>query len=392
MDQFFFKMVILPPGTPCGWLGQGTVGCDGTLPCLAWVDGPTFLGASVGAGGSAQVAMHQQVRSRGCEGGRSRGRGRQWDAPHGTLDGRRPISMCATTHPIPHPYCHQQGHNLYLDHAATASDDQGDGSCAMGGIAGGARCFNTPHAYQLGWLRTQQLDGTSLPPATTVSVTLPAQTRGAPSGLRIRLPFMGATSLFLGYRLPEGGDAGLPAAYTGKVSVYSHAATDNYNGLGALSYHLAALGAPGAAFTHAPTGIVFTLTGVDAEAGQATVRVCRTAASSAETATTCEAGADGDCNGLAGGDDPACAAFLASPPPPSPSPPPPADVPSPPPPADVPSPPPPAGPAANTVSFTARLAGETVVSFDAAKQDAYKALMAQEAGGECCSLVAGCCS
>ena len=47
---------------------------------------------------------------------------------------------------------HEMGHNLFQDHSATADGNEyGDNSCTMGGCCHD-RCFNTPRAWQLGWV------------------------------------------------------------------------------------------------------------------------------------------------------------------------------------------------------------------------------------------------
>lgn len=61
----------------------------------------------------------------------------------------------------------------------------------------------------------------------------------------------------------------------------------------------------GQSYTSNSTGLVFRL--VSAYAGSATVTVCRPAG--AETAASCNAGLDYDCNGLVGAQDPACANY-----------------------------------------------------------------------------------
>ena len=65
------------------------------------------------------------------------------------------------------------------------------------------RCLNTPHAWQMGWVSPQVLDGTSLVAAKTVTANFAAQTRGASSGLKIKPTWAGvasAESVYLGYR------------------------------------------------------------------------------------------------------------------------------------------------------------------------------------------------
>lgn len=65
------------------------------------------------------------------------------------------------------------------------------------------------------------------------------------------------------------------------------------------------LDSAGQSWSSNATGLVVRL--VAAYAGSATVTVCRPAG--AETAASCSAGLDNDCNGLVGTQDPACARF-----------------------------------------------------------------------------------
>jgi hypothetical protein len=53
-------MVIIPEGTACGWAGLGYVGCDGSFMCASWVASRYFLGSYAGAPASTQVALHEQ--------------------------------------------------------------------------------------------------------------------------------------------------------------------------------------------------------------------------------------------------------------------------------------------------------------------------------------------
>lgn len=53
------------------------------------------------------------------------------------------------------------------------------------------RCFNTPHAWQLGWISVQQVDGASLAPGQTVTATLASQV-GREGGKEGALPESGA--------------------------------------------------------------------------------------------------------------------------------------------------------------------------------------------------------
>jgi hypothetical protein len=46
-------------------------------------------------------------------------------------------------------YAHELGHNLFMHHSRKGTSEYGDGSCVLG--APDRRCFNAPHAWQLGW-------------------------------------------------------------------------------------------------------------------------------------------------------------------------------------------------------------------------------------------------
>lgn len=96
----------------------------------------------------------------------------------------------------------------------------GDDSCAMGSCCFN-RCFNTPHAFQLGWISAQQL--TALAPGQSVSVQLPSQSvSAAGAGLRVVPSWApGAQELWLGYRTKAGGDAEIFDMYAGKLNAYT---------------------------------------------------------------------------------------------------------------------------------------------------------------------------
>lgn len=75
------------------------------------------------------------------------------------------------------------------------------------------RCFNTAHAWQLGWVAPQVLDSTSLPAGGTANATIAAQTRSPNSGLKIKLSsWAAADNIYLGYRCAWRGSAPRPAA------------------------------------------------------------------------------------------------------------------------------------------------------------------------------------
>jgi hypothetical protein len=94
-------------------------------------------------------------------------------------------------------------------------------------------------------------------------------------------------------------------------------ACPRYSGSGpydadSFTFWLGSFGA-GQAFSHAKApGLV--LRASTLAAGAASLTVCRKSASGAETADTCLAGLDGDCDGMVGRADGDCARFLAPPP------------------------------------------------------------------------------
>ena len=191
VNNYFYKLIIVPEGTSCSWAGVGYVGCDGSFSCNSWVRGGYFMGSARGSGGSAQVAAHEQ------------------------------------------------GHNMYLHHAssvataatawsaATTADEYGDWSCSMGYCCA-TRCANTPHAYQMGWITPQLLDATSLAEGQTRTVSFAAQTRSAASGLKISPSWAAVTDpLYLGYRMAEGFDASLPSNFANRVNIYTWAGATN---------------------------------------------------------------------------------------------------------------------------------------------------------------------
>lgn len=89
------------------------------------------------------------------------------------------------------------------------------GSCCF------TRCFNTPHAFQLGWISAQQL--TALAPGQSISLQLPSQSASsAGSALRVVPTWApGVQELWLGYRTKAGGDAELFDAFASKLNAYT---------------------------------------------------------------------------------------------------------------------------------------------------------------------------
>ena len=116
--------------------------------------------------------------------------------------------------------------------------------------------------------------------------------------------------------MPAGPDAALGAQYAGKLNILTAPITNSYDTQ--ETSWVTAL-ASGQSWSQAATGLVVRLSSVSG--GFAHLTVCRKGG--AETAATCAAGTDNDCNGLVGAADPACAAFqprtTPSSPPPSPA-------------------------------------------------------------------------
>ncbi|KAL4440139.1 hypothetical protein ABPG75_003140 [Micractinium tetrahymenae] len=258
LDLYKHRVYLLPPSA-CGFVGLGYVGCDGSFDCRAWI-GADF-----------------------------------WATPQALV--------------------HELGHNLYLGHAGAYTpdgtwDDYADLSGTMGYCCSD-RCPNTPHAWQLGWLSVQQLDGAALLPGQTVTSTMASQGASAFSGIQI-LPSWaaGVDPIFVGYRTRTGGDAGTGQLIAGddgapgRLHIYSAPISNTFDPK--ETNWVQVLDSAGQAWTSNATGLVVRL--ASAFRGSATVTVCRKAGN--ETAASCTAGLDADCNGLAGAQEPACTRFL----------------------------------------------------------------------------------
>ncbi|KAL4431482.1 hypothetical protein ABPG75_006738 [Micractinium tetrahymenae] len=213
LRRYRHRVALLPPGVVCPFYGIASQGC--TDRCMAWVQGADVMGSG----------------SPGCLNGTG-----------------------------VHPILHELGHNLFLGHANTYSPDgsvdtYGDLSCVLGQCCG-ARCFNAPHAWQLGWTSPQQLDSGSLPVGQPHNVTFASQSRTAQAGLRIDAPrWAGNASdpLYLSLRLPEGGDSQLGWQFTTAVSVHSGASRGGKDAQ--LTFLLATVPA-GASWAHNDSGLV----------------------------------------------------------------------------------------------------------------------------------------
>jgi len=108
----------------------------------------------------------------------------------------------------------------------------------------------------------------------------------------------------VGYRTKVGGDVLATPDTFGKLHVYTAAITNTYDPK--PTNWKGALGTAGQAWELPGTGLVVRLQSFTRVA--AVVSVCRRGGT--ETAATCRAGIDNDCNGMAGPKDPACARLL----------------------------------------------------------------------------------
>lgn len=60
VNTYFYKLIIVPEGTSCGWAGLAYIGCDGSFSCNSWVDARYLMGRTASAATNAQVAFHEQ--------------------------------------------------------------------------------------------------------------------------------------------------------------------------------------------------------------------------------------------------------------------------------------------------------------------------------------------
>ncbi|KAL4434126.1 hypothetical protein ABPG75_000567 [Micractinium tetrahymenae] len=245
IDNYRFKVFLLPPG-PCGFVGLGYVGCDSN-DCRSWI-GSGF-----------------------------------WNSTQAMV--------------------HEIGHNNGLDHAGR-NVDWGFDDCAMGYCCSN-RCFNTPHAWQLGWISVRQYNGSNLRPGQTVSTWVTSQALSAASGVRI-VPTWAPSSdpVFVGFRTAAGGDAQLADQFNKKLNVYTANITGSNDAK--MTTFQAALSV-GDSWNSTQAGLVLRFFRM-VRTGEAVLRVCRKGGP--ETLTTCQRATDNDCNGLASLDDPACQRLL----------------------------------------------------------------------------------
>jgi len=169
-------MYLLPPG-PCAFVGMAFHGCEFEFyDCRAWLGGDYW---------SSMQAM-----------------------------------------------AHELGHQLGAAHAGRVSEDgsidkYGDPGDMMGYVnPGAAPCLNTPHAWQMGWIAVQQLNGSDLARGQTVVASLASQSLYDRSGLRIVPTWADDVDpLYLGFRTADGMDATLPPEVLGRVGVHTSAIT-----------------------------------------------------------------------------------------------------------------------------------------------------------------------
>lgn len=189
-------------------------------------------------------------------------------------------------------------------------DQYGDGTCLLGACCSN-RCPNTPHTWQMGWLSLCQLDGTALRPGKTVTATIYAQAQAVgvlsrAGGVRVQPTWVpGQAPIFVGYRTRTGGDAQLDPTLAGRVHIYASNISSTYDPQPTM--YKGGL-ARGASYTDPDTSLVVRVTGMTS--ATATITLCRRVGT--ETLASCKANLDGDCNGLVGTRDPACAKLLAA--------------------------------------------------------------------------------
>lgn len=212
-------------------------------------------------------------------------------------------------------WLHEAGHNLGLDHAGRSKDldasgvmrTYGDMSCLQGlwGQAPYERCFNLPHAVQLGAaLPTVWQESEVLGRIRSFAVAPANQQRN--NGLQVvtsrRAQNGQFTSVYLSYRrnaayyplTARGGDLSLD---TGFDSLLVHLFPDPRNGFSHLSTLEGRL-AVGARFEEPETGMVIRLLAVTASSASFTIcQRTRNSAGQVNRAQVCNSGVDDDCDG-----------------------------------------------------------------------------------------------
>ncbi|GLI66741.1 hypothetical protein VaNZ11_010689 [Volvox africanus] len=282
-SQFRRRVLVLPPvggsgGSLCpSWQQRGSYGCDEDHGCDIWIRGERdhllqWLVAQIGASMLLQPATSSANPS-----------------------GLNPL---------------------------VNSGQPTDPSCALGAAEGTYQCFNGPNAFKLllsnPWVQIDSKSGLGV--GDTKVVTLPPAALSADHLLLVLLNRKTPSSaaphpLYVQYREPVGGDAGLPATTAGRLVLHSVNTTTTPVGLTGAppTVFLAAMGV-GQSYRYQPANVLIRFThrtfpvaedvgGVTG--GSATVAVCRYQGFS-ETGGECEDGLDNDCDGLVDVDDPDC--------------------------------------------------------------------------------------
>ncbi|PSC67339.1 hypothetical protein C2E20_8969 [Micractinium conductrix] len=258
LNAFRYKVYLTPPGT-CDFVGQGYVGCDGSYSCRAWI----------GFG--------------------------MWGTPQAIV--------------------HEIGHNMFMKHSGAVVngvfDDYADDTCTMGYCCQD-RCWNTPHGWQMGWTSAVQVNGTSLPAGSTITITVGSQSVYRTGAVRI-LPATWASStlqpIFMGLRTKNNGDLWLEDNLKDRVHIYNSNIQHTFDPqptrwIGSL--------AVGQAYSLSAASLVVRRM-PSTNSLLAVLAICRRVAGGAETQFTCTNGIDGDCNGQRGYDDVKCRTWVTAP-------------------------------------------------------------------------------
>ncbi|EFN53477.1 expressed protein [Chlorella variabilis] len=263
------RVYLVPPG-PCDkeWAGTAYLGCDGTFQCRAWIAGNHW-------GDENAIA-------------------------------------------------HELSHNMFMQHAGTTTgasfpggsfNEYDDLSCAMGWCCDN-RCWNMPHAWQMGWNAARTYDAATLIRGRTYNVSLGSQSRYAATDLPVRnsirvlpwnVPGVGANKpvpLWISFRTRTRGDMGLAAGWDDKVHIHSSGISDPYDS--AFTNWETMLGVD-ETWTH-PVLNVTVRRYPSNNPSAAVVTLCRYYRP--ETYLSCLYSLDYDCNGKAGYDDDACLSLL----------------------------------------------------------------------------------
>ncbi|GBF95823.1 hypothetical protein Rsub_08259 [Raphidocelis subcapitata] len=249
LDNWPFRVYVVPKGEVCGWGGMGYVGCYDD--CRAWINGDL------------------------------------WDEP--------------TT------YFHEISHNFFLNHAGRWGNNGYDDMSGAMGYCCDVRCHNAPHSHQLGWagpIRTLHSD--NWPAGQWNQYALPAAAREPRNFVRVWPDWSkrGAKNkLYVQYRRKILYDRELPPSKSGfgdRVMVYSAAADDP---MPFTSWEAGIDEGQQWRETRLGSGLVVRVSKFRGNVS-AEVQLCHW---NEEREASCGDGLDNDCDGLADGDDPDCA-------------------------------------------------------------------------------------